>query len=253
MHATGLPPGDEARANGETPVDVIIIMDNTGSISSDEFDAQRNFVREFAEAVPFGDNGYRIGVLTWKDVVTEEIQLNQFSNSTSFNDHVTANINYAPVSMPNLHPALAKMREWFGRGFGARSYAVHVGIVLIDGNANAGYVEEAALVVDEGIVLVGMAMETDGNPSAVDAPLAVLNEIISNQQRIFQDLPADLGTTVSEIVPVLKECSEFSIILRVTLCVCVSVGVCMHACMCVRVCVCVCVWCVRVCSSISSS
>ena len=210
MHATGLPPGDEARANGETPVDVIIVMDNTGSISSDTFDAQKSFVRVFADAVPFGNNGYRIGVLTWKDVVTEEIELNQFSDSTSFNDHVTSNINYDPVSVPNLHPALAKMREWFGRGFGARSYAVHVGIVLIDGHANTGYVEEAALVVDEGIVLMGVAIETDGNPSAVDQPLAALNEIISNQQRIFQDLPIDLDTAVADVVPVLKECSKFS-------------------------------------------
>ena len=200
MHLAGLTPGQVTRSSSDT-VDVVFLLDHTGTVNETEFDYQKNFVNAFVDAVPFGRNDYRIAVLSWNSAGNEHVLLNELFNATLFKEQVEM-IAYAPVGIPDLALGLQRMKEVFRTGYGARSYATHVGIVLIDGPANPGYQVAAGLLEDEDVLLIGVALDSHATATAV------LNEIISNPDRILGEEFALLDTRVSDIIALIRECSE---------------------------------------------
>ena len=171
----GFTPGDLAANNGDTPVDVIFILDQTDSISQTELEGQLDFVNDFASNVPFGGNNYRIGVFSWNAAgVIVEIQLNDFVLPTSLSDFQVAvnNIVLSTSASIDIQPAIMRMREHFREGFGARSYAAHVGILLADEGLDPNYIPEIALARDEDIILFAVGLQ--------DSPAMDLQEFIDN-------------------------------------------------------------------------
>ena len=158
----GFTPGNLAANNGDTPVDVIFILDQTDSISQTELEGQLDFVNDFASNIPFGGDNYRIGVFSWNAAgAVVEIQLNEFVLSENLSDFQAAVNNIMLSTSPtiDIQPAIMTMREHFREGFGARSYAAHVGIILADEAPDASYIPEIALARDEDIILFALGLQ----------------------------------------------------------------------------------------------
>ena len=150
-------------------------MDQTDSISQTELEGQLDFVNDFASNVPFGGNNYRIGVFSWNAAgVIVEIQLNDFVLPLSLSAFQVAvnNIVLSTSASIDIQPAIMRMREHFREGFGARSYAAHVGILLADEGLDPNYIPEIALARDEDIILFAVGLQ--------ESPAIDLQEFIDN-------------------------------------------------------------------------
>ena len=199
-------------ANGDTPVDVIFVLDQTNSINTAELDDQKALINDFANNVSFGGDNYRIGVLSWNTNVDVNIRLldhilpGDLANFRTAVDGIRRRTNITQ----NIGPAIMTMREHFREGFGARSYALHVGILMADTNTVI-FGDEITLALDENIILIGIALRTPGD---VRAALQNFIDTAANgfSDRAITSLPANLvsdGVT-DTIIAEIQTCSESS-------------------------------------------
>ena len=198
-------------ANGDTPVDVIFVLDQTNSIDTTELADQKALINDFANNVSFGGDNYRIGVLSWNTNVDVNIRLLDYilpGELTNFQVAVDG-ITRSTTADNNIGPAIMTMREHFREGFGARSYALHVGILMADGGVIFG--EEITLALDENIILFGIALVT---PGSVPPLLQTFVDTLINgfSDRAIYSLPANLVSDgVSDtIIAEIQSCSESS-------------------------------------------
>ena len=158
-----------AITNGDTPVDVIFVLDQTDSIDAAELDAQKAFVNDFASKINFGGNNYRIGVFSWNTNLNIHIRLLDHIQSGDLMDFQTAvnGITHSTSSSPNIGPAIMTVRQHFREGQGARSYALHVGIIMIDAGSPV-FGDETTLALDENIILFGLALRSSPSTDLVN-------------------------------------------------------------------------------------
>ena len=192
-------------------MDVIFVLDQTNSIDTTELNDQKALVNDFANNVSFGGDNYRIGVLSWNTNVDVNIRLldhilpGDLANFQAAVDGITRNT----TADNNIGPAIMTMREHFREGFGARSYALHVGILMADGGVIFG--EEITLALDENIILFGIALVT---PGSVPPLLQTFVDTLINgfSDRAIFSLPANLVSDgVSDtIIAEIQSCSESS-------------------------------------------
>ena len=189
-------------------MDVIFGLDQTNSISTTELDALKELVNDFANNVPFGGDNYRIGVLSWNTNVDVNIRLldhilpGDLPNFEAAVDGIARNTN----SGNDIGQAIMTMREHFREGFGARSYALHVGILMSKDGVVFG--DEITLAHDENIILFGIALRYHGD---VPASLQTFIDAIANRMpaRGFVSPPdTDLKGVNVLIITDLQACSE---------------------------------------------
>ena len=214
-------------------MDVIFVFDQTNSISETELDGLKALVNDFANKVPFGGDNYRIGVLSWNANVEVNIRLldhilpGDLSNFEAAVNDITSNT----ASSINIGQAIMTVREHFREGFGARSYALHVGIFMADTGVNFG--DEITLARDENIILIGIALRAPGNvPALLQTFLDTIANGISNRSII--SLPTSLVSNgVSDtLIAEIQTCSELfntdKLIFCVCVCVCVKISMHTH-------------------------
>ena len=206
-------------------MDVIFGLDQTNSISTTELDALKELVNDFANNVPFGGDNYRIGVLSWNTNVDVNIRLldhilpGDLPNFEAAVDGIARNTN----SGNDIGQAIMTMREHFREGFGARSYAVHVGILMADDDVVFG--DEITLARDENIILFGIALRA---PGSVPASLQTFIDTIANgmPNRTIISPPTSLGSdgVRDTIIAEIQTCSElFNTGTNLIFCICVCV------------------------------
>ena len=186
-------------------------MDQTDSISTTELEGLKALVNDFADKVPFGGDNYRIGVLSWNSIATVNIRLldhilpGDLANFQTAVDGITESTDVSQ----DIGPAIMTMRENFREGFGARSYALHVGILMADTNSGPNFGDEITLALDEDIVLIGIGLRLFADASTVlrDFVSTLANGILDRE--IFS-LPTNLVTDgVSDtIIAEIQSCSE---------------------------------------------
>ena len=192
-------------------MDVIFVFDQTNSISTTELDNLKALVNDFANNLSFGGDNYRIGVLSWNAYVVVNIRLL---------DHILpgdlANFQAAVNGIPrnnsfstDIGPAMMTMREHFREGFGARRYALHVGILMADNGLSSTFEDEITLARDENIILIGIALRTPGD---VPVSLQTFVDTLANgiSARAIISPPPSLasdGVTYT-IIGEIQTCSE---------------------------------------------
>ena len=193
-------------------MDVIFVLDQTGTINFTEFNGLKAFVNDFAGKVPFGGDNYRIGVLSWNADTDVNIRLLDHILPGDLGNFQTAvdGIALSRNAASDIGPAIMTMREHFREGFGARSYALHVGILMADDGVTFG--DEITLARDENIILFGIALRAFGDvPASLEAFIENLANGIADREII--SLPTNLisdGVT-DTIIDEIQTCSELLI------------------------------------------
>ena len=208
-------------------MDVIFALDQTSSISATELDDLKELVNDFANKVPFGGDNYRIGVLSWNTNVEVNIRLldhilpEDLSNFDAAVNGITSNT----ADSTNIDQAIMTVREHFREGFGARRYALHVGIFMADGSVTFG--DEITLARDENIILIGIALRAPGDvPGSLETfldSIAIANGI-SNRTIISLPTSLDSDGVSDTLIAEIQACSElFNTDSKLIFCICVCV------------------------------
>ena len=64
-------------------VDLVFVLDSSGSIGATNFNSMRNFVTTVVNALNIGQNRSQVGVIVFSDVVRIQFHLNTYSNKAS--------------------------------------------------------------------------------------------------------------------------------------------------------------------------
>ncbi|XP_022080067.1 von Willebrand factor A domain-containing protein 2-like [Acanthaster planci] len=74
-------------------IDLVFVLDNSGSVKSENFEKTKNFVSHVVDAFDIGADRTRVGVIQYSSSVTIEFHLNTYSNKTLLQQAI-GNIQY---------------------------------------------------------------------------------------------------------------------------------------------------------------
>ncbi|KAK3083442.1 hypothetical protein FSP39_022857 [Pinctada imbricata] len=165
---------------GFSPVDVVFVLDSSGSVNRTNFEKELRFVSKFANEFDIGPKNVQIGVVTFSSTIRNKINLDQFSNKS---DLVAAiqKIDYQPGTTHTGDALLFAMNRSFSSAHGDRPGVKNVMIVLTDGISNKPLhtMNAAKMVHDAGIETIAIGV---GNMVSLDE----LRYIASDNQHVFQ-------------------------------------------------------------------
>ena len=135
-------------------MDLVFILDASGSIEFVNFEKMRNFVMSFVEEIDVESNVARIGLLLFSDNIKLEFNLNEYDSRLDIIEHVQR-IPYRRGST-NTAAALQYVTEnMFTPSNGDRNNARNVAFLITDGQSNnrENTMRQAKLLKDKGIHL----------------------------------------------------------------------------------------------------
>ena len=209
------------------PLDIIFLLDKTGSISSTEFDAMKAFIQAVKSdsRLSVGGDDTRIGVITWghaaEPVIRDRTFLNPLLDRVGLINAVDEILYGAQGGMDSLLGAtLNRLIDAFEGDFGARTYSSHIVIVLTDGVSSDDLTQPASRTRDANIVGYAIGVHSGSVPSGLSATLQDLsnsgNFTISTST--FNDLA--VSSLAADTVTSILQCSESDF--RYTCTVCMS-------------------------------
>ena len=134
-------------------VDMVFVLDASTSVTEDNFELMKDFLKYFLSTAPIDNGNVRVGVIIYSTADYLQFHLNAYSNSLELFDA----IDFIPYryGSTNTADALKTMRtEMFTAANGDRPDIPNVCIVLTDGvsNINARQtIPQAEMARDEGI------------------------------------------------------------------------------------------------------
>ena len=153
-----------AAAEGDSPQDIIFLVDSTGSIDETEFDELKGFLQKYASRLE--DQGYlgrsqtRMGVITWGHIAVPfrvQFPLDMHFDNTSLQGAIEAiPFEMGSTATSDLQAALEFLVDAFAGDFGARSYADHTAVLIVDALATSDSIDirvTASRVKDANIIL----------------------------------------------------------------------------------------------------
>lgn len=136
--------------------DVIFLLDGSDSISDEEFNQQRHFIRRFIQLSDVGPDVIRVGLTVISSVIGDEVPLS-FNSSKADLLHAVDSLTQ-PQEGSRTDLGLIEMEQLFG--VYARRGVPRIGVVLTDGRAK--YIRateaEARVVKDAGIFLIAVGV-----------------------------------------------------------------------------------------------
>lgn len=122
---------------GNTPADVVFLLDNSNSIWYPDFLKQVQFVRDVVSMFQIGENMTRIGVATYSNKVNTEFYLDEYYDSSDLLKALRT-VSYGSGDETDTASAIKHMRkELFSPSHGSRSNheVSKIGIILTDGRS----------------------------------------------------------------------------------------------------------------------
>lgn len=147
-----------AECSGE--LDIVIVLDSSGSIRSARWRVVMDFVGGIISELDIAEDRTRVGLVYWSDDAHVQFHLNEFYTKQ---DLVQA-VLFTPYTggKTNTASALRMLREeMFRPNNGDRTFADNFAIVITDGNSNIdpeNTVSEAVMARMEGIHIVTVAV-----------------------------------------------------------------------------------------------
>ena len=136
------------------PVDLIFVLDASGSIEFVNFEKMRNFVMSFVEEIDVESDVARIGLLLFSDNIRLEFNLNEYNSRLDIIEHVQS-IPYTRGGT-NTAAALQYVTDnMFTQPNGDRNNARNIAFLITDGQSNnrENTMRHAKLLKDKGIHL----------------------------------------------------------------------------------------------------
>lgn len=153
--------------------DLVFIVDESGSIGSENFDLVRSFLQSVVSGLDIGDKRVRVGIVTYSDRATALVYLNSFNQTDSL-------LNFIKI-LPyrgggtNTGAALDFTREnIFTEDAGSRKDkgVQQVAVVITDGESQDNVTEAAAALRRAGVTVYAVGVQ---NANEVE-----LNQIASH-------------------------------------------------------------------------
>ena len=151
---------------GDCPVDVIFVMDQSGSMSKLATFRMRQFINDIIQGIPTSPTQARIGALKFSDAANTILELGENANDQ---DAILATIKNCKTigTFTNTAAGLGLMRDMFNadaRGGGVKKIAV----VMTDGFANrpsgtakADLITQANGARADGIIVVSVGRSAE--------------------------------------------------------------------------------------------
>ena len=114
--------------------DIMIVLDESGSISSMDFQSAKQFVLQYISNLRIGPNDNRVGLITFSSYATLRFRLDTY-NSASLLEQAVENV-FQNRGFTNIPAALCELHNAFIRDARRDNTVFRVGIVMTDGKSN---------------------------------------------------------------------------------------------------------------------
>jgi len=122
-------------ANCTTAVDLIFMMDCSGSIDSANYEQMKSFVSQLVNNFDVDSGNARVGLLTFSTVVEATFNLSKYSSRAEVRAAIS-DLTYS-AGRTNTGDALAYVRQvMLQPAAGDRPYVSNVVVILTDGGSN---------------------------------------------------------------------------------------------------------------------
>ncbi|XP_046575528.1 uncharacterized protein LOC124283588 isoform X2 [Haliotis rubra] len=192
-----------------TYMDLVFIVDASGSVGTEHFQEQLQFLKTFISKMPIDEGNVRIGIVVFGTKARVEFTLSRFNTTTEIRDAITA-ITY-DHSNTNVAAALRLTRKRVFTQEGDRDNVTNVAILIADGspNVNTYYTaQEAQQLRNSGVRLITLTITSNpevfhtfasmltsdniisiDNFSQLDSVLSILYSLLCNEcQQTYMDL-----------------------------------------------------------------
>lgn len=192
-------------------IDLVVVLDSSGSIRPEEFERVKIFVSQFTSEFKIESDQTQLGVITFSNRAHVDIKLGELNTVNEFQRGV-AQIPFRP-GLTNTAAAISSAQEQFI--INGRQGVSHVLLVITDGRSNsrAATLQAAAnaRTHDIEIYVIGIGVNIDGdelNAIASEPDTLHVNLLSDFSQSSFRTLLKPLARNVC------GECSQVLIDLR---------------------------------------
>ena len=116
-------------------VDLVFVLDSSGSIGATNFNSMRNFVTTVVNALNIGQNRSQVGVIVFSDVVRIQFHLNTYSNKASLLSAIPS-IPYIGSGTNTADALYTLINEGFDGARPVSQGIPRVAIVVTDGKSS---------------------------------------------------------------------------------------------------------------------
>ncbi|XP_035826886.1 matrilin-2 [Aplysia californica] len=176
----------------ESKVDLLFIIDGSGSLGPQNFQNELNFVADLSNSFKIGDA--RISALRFSTDVDAQFDFNKYSNNAQVLEAIRAIKYTGGITM--TADALEYARETsFSAAAGAREDVNRVAIVITDGNSTLpeSTITEARELQASGVEVLAVGIGSQLSPKE-------LNAIASSPERVFMVNSFDVLSAIKEKV-----------------------------------------------------
>ena len=148
-----------------TGIDLIFVLDSSGSIGSTNFQLMRNFVANVVSNLNIGPDQSQVGVVVYSGSANVWFSLNTHTTNTSALLQAIANIPYTGGGT-NTAAGILTCVQQFNPSYGARprsSGIPRVAIVVTDGRSGSGTAAAAEMAHSEGILSYAVGIGNNVN------------------------------------------------------------------------------------------
>ena len=187
-------------------MDLFFVLDESGSVGSNNYQLMKNFVNDLIDSFPIGQNNVRVGLMAFSSGFTIHFTLGEYNNASSLKQAVT-NILYRGGET-NTAGALQATRQYaFTEANGGRSIPglPKVVVVITDGRSNSfsATMTAATELHNEGIFVFAIGIAganmNELNVIATRSSYAVLIDSFDSQ--LLQALQVDVSEAVCKGIP----------------------------------------------------
>uniref|UniRef100_A0A673B4S1 VWFA domain-containing protein n=2 Tax=Sphaeramia orbicularis TaxID=375764 RepID=A0A673B4S1_9TELE len=157
--------------------DLVFLLDQSSSISSDDYTIMLNFTATVVKSFKIGQDFVHVGVAQFSDDPQDEFYLNEYNNKEEIVKHIL-NMKHSGGET-NLGKALKRIADYFTPAHGSRTSPTipKYLVVLSDGNSQDEVVDAANDLKSMGVVTFAIAIG-DANP-------VQLQQITGSSERLF--------------------------------------------------------------------
>ena len=150
-------------------LDVIFVLDSSGSIGAGDFESVRMFTKDVVEQLDIGSDKTRVGLITFSTSATVQFSLDMYQTNSSLLNAITS-IPYDGGST-NTPDGLKTLIQQFDTAYGARPLSQGIprfAIVVTDGQSNEGGGPNATIAAANSVHENNIATYAVGVGSSID-------------------------------------------------------------------------------------
>ena len=175
-------------------IDLMFVLDGSGSIDQDDFQSVINFVQNIVRQLDIGADRTQVGLITFDYSAVVQFRLNSYRTRTSLLQAI-ASTPYSGGGT-NTADALRRLIKQFNTTFGARPLTQsipRVAVVVTDGRSNSrvATITQARLVHDHNILTYAVGVGSNVDITELNAIATTANSLYVHQLSNFDQQELD--------------------------------------------------------------